>query len=347
MDNFRKSVRAFDAFPKTQPTHQVRSEKGGLSTVVVVFLSLFILWMEIGGFIDSEIDHQFSVDDNVVKELKINMDILVAMPCQFIHTNVLDITDDRLMASEFLNYEGMNFFVPNRYSVNEHRNPLVNTPDLSEIMRDGLRADFSVKSLRVNTGGPACHIFGSIPVNKVSGDFHITAKGLGYRDASQVPWEALNFTHVITEFSFGDFYPFVNNPLDFTVQTTPENGVLYSYFLSVVPTAYKKLGVEIETTQFSVNLVKKTFEPMRGTPGISFKYDFEPIKLHVEERRIPFLQFLFNLATICCGLLVVYGWAYKLFDQVMSLLFGKKFTAWGAELTPSLLDDDTKYERLA
>ena len=58
--------------------------------------------------------------------------------------------------------------------------------------------------------------FGSIPVNQVRGDFRITGKGFGYRDRLHVPFESLNFSHVIQEFSFGEFYPYLNNPLDAT-----------------------------------------------------------------------------------------------------------------------------------
>ena len=45
-------------------------------------------------------------------------------------------------------------------------------------MQESLRAEFRSEGARVNEGAPACHIFGSIPVNQVRGDFRITGKNL-------------------------------------------------------------------------------------------------------------------------------------------------------------------------
>ncbi|KAH3679839.1 hypothetical protein WICMUC_000582 [Wickerhamomyces mucosus] len=292
-------------------------------------------------FFGGEVDHQFHVDNVVDSTLLINLDLMINMPCKFIHTNVQDNTDDRFLASELLKYEGFRFFIPPSYKLNDHNS--IETPDLDEIMAEGIVAQFQDRGDSKDSIAPACHIYGTIPVNKVSGDLHFTAKGYGYRDfdRTRLGVEQLNFTHIINEFSFGEFYPYIHNPLDATAQVTEENLQSYEYYLNVVPTLYKKLGVEIKTNQYSVSLQKKLYSwENRGVPGIFLKYDFDPINLVVEDKRISFFNFIIRLATIYGGIIVTARWGYKLLDKTLILLFGKKFASRGEEKLAGLLDDN-------
>lgn len=324
-------------------THTVRSTRGSYNTIFTFLCLLFLTWAEIGSFFGGRIDHQFVVDNTVSQNLTINVDILIAMPCNFLHTNVRDLTDDRFLAAEALKYEGFSFFIPPSYRVNDDKS--VTTPDLNEIMAEGIVAQFMDRGDHKQSGHPACHIYGSIPVTKVSGDFHITAKGYGYRDRAHVDIEALNFTHVISEFSFGQFYPYINNPLDATARVTETNLDAFTYYLTVVPTKYHKLGAEVDTNQYSMSLQKKTYSlENRGIPGIFFKYDFEPITMIVEDKRIPFLQWLVRLATIYGGVIVAAQWSMKALDNLLILFYGKKFASRGSEKSSSLLDGDKNDE---
>ncbi|KAK6461486.1 Erv41 protein [Scheffersomyces coipomensis] len=343
MDSFATKVRTFDAFPKVDSQHSVRSQRGGFSTLMTIFAGLLIVWIEIGGFLGGYVDRQFIVDDEIRSDLSINVDMLIAMPCEFLHTNVRDLTKDRYLAGETLNFEGMNFFIPENFNVN-NVNDAHDTPDLEEVMRESMRAEFRLEGARVNEGRPACHVFGSIPVNHVKGEFHITAKGVGYSDRSHVPIEALNFTHLIQEFSYGEFYPFINNPLDATGKVTEENLQAYRYHTKVVPTVYQKLGLVIDTNQYSLTESHHVYpydqqkKPM-GIPGIFFRYDFEPIKLTISEKRIPFVQFVAKLGTILGGLLILAGYLYRLYDKLLSILYGKKYVEKNTEKkTGGLLD---------
>ena len=49
-----------------------------------------------------------------------------------------------------------------------------------------------------------------------------------------------NFSHIITELSFGPHYPGLLNPLDKTSATTDKNFYKYQYFLSIVPTIFTR-----------------------------------------------------------------------------------------------------------
>lgn len=329
MDSFTQKVRTFDAFPKVDSQHSVRSQRGGFSTLLTVFCGLLILWVEVGGYVGGYIERQFVVDEDVKSSLTINLDMLVAMPCEFLHTNVVDVTKDLYLAGEELNFEGFKFYVPEVFKLNDANNE----HDFSKLdmaMQESMRAEFRLTGQRTNEGAPACHIFGSIPVNQVKGQFHITAKGFGYNDRLHVPIQALNFSHVIQEFSYGDFYPFVDNPLDATAKVTTENMQAYKYHSRVVPTKYEQMGLIIDMNQYSLteNHGVLELDPQgrpTGAPGIYFKYDFEPIKLVIRERRLSFLQFVLRLATILGGLLIVAGHLYRLYERLLSVVFGKKF----------------------
>ena len=329
MSSLTNRVKTFDAFPKVNSEHQVRSTRGGLLTIITVFCGLFIFWVEVGGFLGGYVRNLYSVDPEIKSEITINVDLLVAMPCEYLHTNVYDVANDRFLAGDFLNYEGTSFFLPHGWDIN-NQNDKHTTPDLDEVMQELLRAEFLLAGLRINDGAPACHIFGSFPVNQVKGNFHITAKGVGYQDRLNVQLEALNFTHVINEFSFGEFYPYINNPLDYTGKVTHKNLQSYKYFAQVVPTKYERLSLEIDTNQYSLTELARVEKQLpnhhiTGLPGIVLHYDFEPIKLTISEKRIPFFVLVARLATILGGLFVLAGHFYRLYERLLALLFSKKY----------------------
>lgn len=297
---------------------------------------VFLIWVQIGGYIDGFIDHQYSVDEVIRSTLNLNIDIMVAMPCKYLDANVRDVTEDRNMAEEILNLEGM--IAPNAFwNMGKEKN--VRTPDLDIVLSNSLEADYVTKGVRTNLEAPACRIYGTVPINRVEGDFHITAEGMGYMGMSGVtPVDALNFTHFINEFSFGTFYPYIDNALDLTSRKTSKKKHTFHYNLKVIPTVYSKLGHEIDTNQYSVR-VYETDD--KYAPGIFIKYDFDPIKMTVIEKRLSFFQFIIRLVTIIGGLWVIAQWLYRGMEKLIVIVFGKEFARRGEEKKKGgLLDDE-------
>jgi len=166
--------------------------------------------------------------------------------------------------------------------------------------------------------GSSCRIYGSMGVNRVQGDFHITAKGHGYwEDGAHVDHQSFNFSHVITELSFGDYYPKLVNPLDGVVSKTDQNFYKFQYFLSIVPTTYESQtsGKSLLTNQYAVTEHSRKISS-HFVPGIFFKYDIEPISLTISDRRTALLAFVVRLVNIISGILVGGGWAYGLFGTL-------------------------------
>lgn len=341
MEHPRSILRSFDAFPKLPPSSQVRSTHGSFTSILMYLFLIFLIWVEVGGYLDGFIDHQFTVDDQIRKDLKLNLDMAIMMPCKYLQTNVRDQTDDRLLAAEKLNFEGIRKEVPAWYF--EHKKK-VYTPELEDVLANSVEARFFSEGTHVNEEMPACHIYGTIPINRVSGDFHITAKGRAYMDRERTPDEALNFTHYISEFSFGDFYPYMDNPLDMTYQVTDDQRHTYHYKLNVVPIAYKKLGLEINLQQYSLTMFESS---KKYVPGIFFKYDFEPIKMVTVERRLSFWHFLVRLITIVGGIWIVTKWVYRAGEKVIESTLGKEYVKRSEEKKDGgLLDDPDQFESI-
>lgn len=123
---------------------------------------------------------------------------------------------------------------------------------------------------------------------------------------------AFNFSHIISELSFGPFYPTLSNPLDATIATTENHFYQFQYFMSIVPTIYTaSTGASITTNQYAVTSQSHIIGE-RNIPGIFFKFDIEPILLLVRAERQGFLAFLLRVVNVVSGVLVAGGWSYGL-----------------------------------
>ena len=153
---------------------------------------------------------------------------------------------------------------------------------------------------------------------------------------------AFNFTHMITELSFGPHYPTILNPLDKTIASTESHYYKYQYFLSVVPTIYSKGSNALAhtfhtnaphqtrpnsssnnlifTNQYAATSQSKPIpESPFYIPGIFFKYNLEPILLLVSGERGSFLGLVIRLVNTVSGVIVTGGWVYQLSGWVAEL----------------------------
>jgi len=151
---------------------------------------------------------------------------------------------------------------------------------------------------------------------------------------------AFNFSHVISELSFGPYYPSLVNPLDRTINTAEAHFHKFQYYMSVVPTVYSVSGGSfslpslfssssnyantktIFTNQYAVTEQSKQVSD-RNVPGLFFKYDIEPILLTVREHRDGVLTFLVKVVNVLSGVLVAAHWGYTLTEWLKETL-GKR-----------------------
>ncbi|KAF8992350.1 endoplasmic reticulum vesicle transporter-domain-containing protein [Cyathus striatus] len=137
----------------------------------------------------------------------------------------------------------------------------------------------------------SCRIFGTLMVKRVTANFHITTLGHGYASYEYVDHSMMNLSHTISEFSFGPFFPEMVQPLDNSFEVTTEPFIAYQYFLHVVPTIYiAPRSTPLNTHQYSVTHYTRTPEHNRSIPGISFKFDIEPLSITIHQRTTSLLQ---------------------------------------------------------
>lgn len=376
--NALSAVKAFDAFPKTKPSYQQRTSTGGVWTVILIVASIALTWSELARWWKGETTHTFAVEQGVGHDLQMNLDTVVRMKCADLHVNVQDAAGDRILAGSVFHKDGTTWdqWAGNRKahalgSTKEERLSQKGSAASAEYREEDVHHYLSSARMKHKFGrtphiprgreADSCRIYGSMHGNKVKGDFHITARGHGYMEFGQhldhsskspksasighIPEiadndAAFNFSHRITELSFGPYYPSLTNPLDNTFATTESNFYKFQYYLSVVPTIYtadakalRKIdkyhesptsgddGLSQHPKRYSKNTVftnqyavTEQSHPVSesSVPGIFVKFDIEPIQLTIAENWSSIPALLIRIVNVVSGLLVAGGWCFQI-----------------------------------
>lgn len=169
----------------------------------MLIVSCILLLSETSRWWRGHEEHTFAVEKGVGQDLQINIDIILKMRCPDLHINVQDASGDRILAAQMLKKDLTNWeqWVTN---AGVHRlgkdskgktitwQDFVNDADegfgeehVHDIVagaRRNMKWTKTPKIKGVPRDGNSCRIFGSLLVNKVQGDFHITARGHGYQE---------------------------------------------------------------------------------------------------------------------------------------------------------------------
>lgn len=169
----------------------------------MVFISLVLVWSELSRWWRGTEQHTFAVEKGIGHNLQINMDIVVQMKCADLHINVQDAAGDRILAANRLKREptAWKHWVDNKgvHKLNRDNQGRVVTGEgymamhgheegfgeehVHDIVRiSGKRAKFSKTPKLKGAAADSCRIFGNLDLNRVQGDFHITARGHGYME---------------------------------------------------------------------------------------------------------------------------------------------------------------------
>lgn len=192
------AFKAFDAFPKTKPTYQEKTSNGGVWTLVLICASVLLTFTEMKRWWVGYTTHSFSVEQGVGRDLQINLDLVVKMPCEDVHVNLQDASGDRIMARQALSTapttwvqwtaSGWMKTALRRVEKQQQRaGGAENTYEKEDVHNYlvAVKSDKAFKKTpRIPRGAVAdsCRIYGVMHTNKVQGDFHITARGHGYME---------------------------------------------------------------------------------------------------------------------------------------------------------------------
>jgi len=177
-----------------------------------------------------------------------------------------------------------------------------------------------LKDAFINQEG--CQLVGSILVNKVPGNFHVSAHAHQFflgEIFAQNGIATIDLSHKINHVSFGSdddikeikkkFNKGVLNPLD-GVQVVKNEalknvGVMTQYYINVVPTTYQDLSAkELYVHQFAVN--SNSLETF-NVPAVYFRYDLSPVTVKFALRKESFFHFLVQICAIIGGIFTVAG----------------------------------------
>lgn len=334
-----KTVKELDAFPKVPESYVETSPVGGTFSVVTCCLILWLLYAEISYYVDATFKFRFVPDTEFDAKLKINVDLTVAMPCHVIGADILDSTGQNVLQFGSLEQEDTWFELSPQQRLHFDGMRQVNSYLREEfhavqelLWRSGqatLFGDMPKRSVTPSTPSDACRIFGSLILNKVAGNFHITAGHSlalprGHIHISAFMSESdYNFTHRINRFSFGDPSPGIVHPLEGDEKITDRNTMLYQYFVDIVPTEVNTFLSRLSTYQYSVKDHDRPIDHHKGShgiPGIFFKYDVSALKVQVTQERDSPIQFIVRLCATIAGICVVSGFINSFVQIVINIL---------------------------
>ncbi|KAF8836758.1 DUF1692-domain-containing protein [Paxillus ammoniavirescens] len=303
------SLARFDAFPKLPSTYKTRSESRGFLTLCVALLAFLLVLNDFAEYIWGWPDYEFSVDTHGESFMGVNVDMVVNMPCQYLSVDLRDAVGDRLFLSKGFRRDGTTFDIGQATTLQEHAKALSARQAVAQSRRS--RGVFSFfkrgepdfrPTYNHQTDGDACRIYGSLTVKKVTANLHVTTLGHGYSSHAHVPHDKMNLSHVITEFSFGPYFPDIAQPLDYSFEVARDPFVAYQYFLHVVPTTYIAPRSEhLQTNQYSVTHYTRKLANHEGTPGIFFKFDLDPMVIMIHQRTTSFVQLLIRCVGVIGG----------------------------------------------
>ncbi|XP_012278146.1 endoplasmic reticulum-Golgi intermediate compartment protein 2 [Orussus abietinus] len=321
-----KTVKKLDAFPKVPETCVEQSAVGGTFSVLSFFIIIYLIFSELSYFLDSRLQFKFEPDVDIDSKLKINIDITVAMRCNSIGADVLDTTNQHVMGLDQLQEEDTWWELTSdqraHFEALKHMNSYLREEyhAIHELLWKSnqitLLSEMPKRTYEPLHAPDACHIYGSVELNKVAGNFHITAgksislpRGHIHISAYMTDRD-YNFTHRIHRFSFGEPSPGIVHPLEGDEKITHDNMMLYQYFVEVVPTDIHTLLRSSKTYQYNVKDHYRPIDHLKGShgiPGIFFKYDTSALKVKVIYERDSLSQFLVKLCATIGGVYVTSG----------------------------------------
>ncbi|XP_075870925.1 endoplasmic reticulum-Golgi intermediate compartment protein 2-like [Nelusetta ayraudi] len=329
-------VRELDAFPKVPESYVESSASGGTVSLIAFTCMAVLAVLEFFVYRHTWMKYEYEVDKDYTSKMRINVDITVAMRCQFIGADVLDLAET-MVASDGLKYEPVNFelspgqrlwhmtlqHIQERLKVEHALQDLlfksaIKGPPAAPPERDDGSASLT-----------ACRIHGYLFVNKVAGNFHITVgksiphpRGHAHL-AALISHDTYNFSHRIDHLSFGEAIPGIISPLDGTEKVSPESNHMFQYFLTIVPTKLNTYQVSAETHQYSVTEQDRVINHAAGSHGVSgifMKYDISSLMVKVTEQHMPLWQFLVRLCGIVGGIFTTTGMLHGLVGFVVDLV---------------------------
>ena len=307
---------SLDLYAKAPSVVQKKSLRGGIMTLGVGLFMCYLFLSELSDHFSVKVNDRLFVDSYAhLVDTRVTINLRVsfhAAPCSDLHLDVQD-KNGRQQADAVINVKKTPY-------------PLT-IAKAAEVISGGDDARAAA-----DAAAPGCTLAGTMEVHKKEAQFYIMGAvselphGASFEETLNHPHHmvfaralAFNASHTVEHFSFGEDFPGKFNALDGVVKGLGgggggggggavekgpgKTGLLYQYFVQVVPTTYHHVGgAKTKSHQYSVTEHRRNARmPGMGItpPGIVFGYVFSPIAVDFTETQ----QGLFNFATRMCAVL--------------------------------------------
>ena len=249
---FLAKLKAFDAYVKPEAHLTRKTTSGAIVSLVGYALMAILFLFELVTYLTPRRVTTMGVDVTRDELLRINLDMTFpGLPCQIISLDALDASgkheadiggelhkqrigsDGRVLGMYESHYEDFELGVIQFLRPRNPGEPMPRVKHFEEV----------AKARKEKEG---CRIFGSMKVQRVAGNFHVSVHSQDWQTLQMVydKVEHIDVSHTITRLSFGRDYPGKVDPLNGYVrlidQAKGEKSGTFKYFLKVVPTTYTR-----------------------------------------------------------------------------------------------------------
>ncbi|KAL7018189.1 hypothetical protein ACKWTF_010662 [Chironomus riparius] len=247
----------------------------------------------------------------------------IKMPCRNIGADILDSTNQNtfsfgvieeedtwwnLCPEQKTHFDYMSHL--NRYLTEEYHS-------IAEIMyktNEFLNVKMPQRSIKAVEPYDACRIHGSLKLNKVAGNFHVTqGKSLHFPQGHlhlNILFDDVkaNFSHRITKLSFGDPQSGIVQPLEYEEKIFMDEKAMIMYYIEIVPTDIETFVSHVKTYQYSVKENTRLIDHDHGShgmPGIYIKYDVSALRINVLLGRENIIKLVIRMCSVIAGIIVI------------------------------------------
>ena len=313
--SFAQRLRGLDFYRRVPVDLTEPTAPGAIISVGAAVLMAFLFLGEVLSFARprERTDMYVAQDEGSTHRLRVNLNMTYhRLPCFALSLDVLDALGRHEM--------GMSGALHKRRTTGGYAGkPLVLLGDF-----DGTpEAQFDAQKHE------GCNVAGYVTVNKVPGNFHVSAHGMQHVVMRYLGGN-INCIHEIHDLWMGEID--ASGDHDYEGHVHPLNGHKnidesglwhYEYHLDVVPTVYRRRGKNENAYQLSANTHKQEVPPGH-MPAAFFRYQLSPITVEFGYERQSVLHFLTYCCAIIGGVFTVAGMLAKSVHKT-AITFQRKF----------------------
>lgn len=308
-----RQVKSLDMYPKVEEDQEIHTNSGGTVSIISIGIIVLLFLSELRAYFTIRTVEHLSVDTNRQHTMDLNFNITFPnLACHYTNIDAMDNSGDQQLSVDD------NIF---KIRLDEEGN------QLGIAQQDIINEEQKEENPSDSVGpGVGCLTYGTLVINKVSGNIHVAIGHSSKRGGRHVhsfgmpEIFAFNISHTIHHLSFGKLYPGIVNPLEKRHFTTNSSQTLIQYFIKIIPTTYNFWnGDVLKTNQYSVIEQHHDLDLLNEhpdwqghadagkIPGLFFMYDISPFVVEVKQSGVGFAHLLTNLCAIVGGVFTIAG----------------------------------------